>query len=98
MPKIYESTIVSSPITFGLWKPVVVLPAKDKTTITNKNQTMLALHHELIHVKRKDLWYKWTYQILLCLHWFNPILYVIGRTLNEDGNLAWEEALLVMLP
>ena len=97
MPKIYESTIVSSPITFGLWKPVVVLPAKDKTTITNKNQTMLALHHELIHVKRKDLWYKWTYQILLCLHWFNPILYVIGRTLNEDCELSCDEALLGML-
>lgn len=104
IPKIYESTIVSSPITLGLWKPVVVLPTKDKTSINttnknipNKNQTMLSLHHELIHVKRKDLWYKWTYQILLCLHWFNPILYVIGRTLNEDCELSCDEVLLGML-
>lgn len=99
MPEIYESTVVSSPITFGLRKPVVILPVKDKIDInaTNKNQTMLALHHELIHVKRKDLWYKWTYQILLCLHWFNPILYVIGRTLNEDCELSCDEALLGML-
>lgn len=99
MPKVYESTIVSSPITFGLWKTAVVLPAEDKTNIhtTDKNRTMLALHHELIHVKRKDLWYKWTYQILLCLHWFNPILYLIGRVLNEDCELSCDEALLGML-
>ncbi len=55
------------------------------------------LQHELIHVARKDLWYKWLYQLLLCIHWFNPILYLIGRRINTDCELSCDEMLLTSL-
>ncbi len=55
------------------------------------------LQHELIHVARKDLWYKWLYQLLLCLHWFNPILYLIDRQINTDCELSCDEMLLTSL-
>ncbi len=55
------------------------------------------LQHELIHVARKDLWYKWLYQLLLCLHWFNPILYLIDRRINTDCELSCDEMLLTSL-
>lgn len=89
-PQLYESKAVSGPITVGVWRTAVVLPLDRE----NLERLPLILHHELVHVKRRDLWYKWLYQILLCIHWFNPVLYLIGRKLNIDCELACDEAVL----
>lgn len=90
MPVLYESTAVSGPITVGVLRTAIVLPM-DKGDL---NQLPIILHHELLHVKKRDLWYKWLYQILLCIHWFNPILYLIGRKINIDCELACDEAVI----
>lgn len=92
-PKVFETGAISGPITIGLFHPVIVLP-KEKGEII---QLPMIFHHELVHVKRKDLWYKWIYQILLCIHWFNPMLYLIGRRLNTDCELSCDEAVLACL-
>ncbi|MBD5462670.1 MAG: M56 family metallopeptidase [Lachnospiraceae bacterium] len=92
-PRLYESKAVSGPITVGMWRTAIVLPL-DRGDL---EQLPLILHHELVHVKRRDLWYKWLYQILLCIHWFNPVLYLIGRKLNIDCELACDEAVLGVL-
>ena len=99
-PDIYASKTVSGPITLGLKRPMVILPedfVQEFSKTVQKEfseQLSLVLHHEFIHVKRKDLWYKWLYQILLCIHWFNPVLYLVGKKLNIDCELACDEAVL----
>lgn len=95
-PALYESPAVFSPVTIGLWHPAIFLPkgfsnGKDLTSLK------LILHHELIHVARKDLFYKWIYQLLLCVHWFNPLLYQIRRQINSDCELSCDEQILVQL-
>lgn len=109
-PILYESAATYSPMTIGLWKPVIILP---KTLSIDGNitdshipvvdtppeprnvyQLQLILHHELVHVARKDLWYKWIYQLLLCIHWFNPVLHRIARQINSDCELSCDEAIL----
>lgn len=89
-PKIYESTSVTGPVTIGLYKPVIILP-KEEWDI---DRLKMILHHELVHIKRKDLWIKWLYQILLCVHWFNPLLYLFGKKINADCELSCDEAVL----
>lgn len=106
-PALYESTAVSSPVTIGLLRPVIVLPetfsdnrvATDTVAYSGENlsKLQLVLHHELIHVARKDLLYKWLCQLLLCVHWFNPILRQIGRQINRDCELSCDEAILTVL-
>ena len=73
------------------------LPKVFETGAISGPITIGIFHHELVHVKRKDLWYKWIYQILLCIHWFNPMLYLIGRRLNTDCELSCDEAVLACL-
>ena len=92
IPAIYKSAAVSSPMTIGLWKPVIIMPENFFTE--NQYTLQLVLHHELVHVARKDLLYKWTYHLLLCVHWFNPVLYQIGRQINSDCELSCDEAIL----
>lgn len=109
-PILYESTAAYSPMTIGLWKPVVILPkmlsidgntadshiptVNTPSNPRNEYQLQLILHHELVHIARKDLWYKWIYQLLLCIHWFNPVLHHIGRQINSDCELSCDEAIL----
>lgn len=95
-PALYESPTVFSPVTIGLWNPVIFLPKgfsreKDLTSLK------LILHHELVHVARKDLLYKWVCQLLLCIHWFNPLLYQINKLINSDCELSCDEQILAQL-
>lgn len=89
-PKIYESTSVAGPVTLGLYKPVIILPREE----CDMDRLKMMLHHELVHIKRKDLWVKWLYQILLCVHWFNPLLYLFARKINADCELSCDETVL----
>ncbi len=100
MPPVYQSAAISGPVTVGLWKPVVVLPESGLRNRQEEDfvlQYQLILHHELVHVARRDLWFKWIYQLLLCIHWFNPVLYLIDRKMNMDCELSCDEAILGML-
>lgn len=101
-PAIYASSSVSSPMTIGLWNPVILIPKvfsdQNAPALLSAEQNLthfqLVLHHELIHVARKDLSYKWIYQLLLCIHWFNPVLHLIGRQISRDCELSCDEAIL----
>ena len=104
-PAIYASPSVSSPMTIGLWNPVILIPEvfsdQNAPAFLNAEQNLthfqLMLHHELIHVARKDLLYKWIYQLLLCIHWFNPVLHLISRQISRDCELSCDEAILPKL-
>lgn len=101
-PAIYASSSVSSPMTIGLWNPVILIPKvfsdQNAPALLSAEQNLthfqLVLHHELIHVARKDLLYKWIYQLLLCIHWFNPVLHLIGRQVSRDCELSCDETIL----
>lgn len=91
--KVYESPMISGPILIGLLHPCMILPEGSSV----QEDLSLILHHELIHYKKKDLWYKWLYQVVLCIHWFNPLFYLIARKLNTDCELACDEAVMEIL-
>lgn len=87
---VYESPQVSGPVTMGLFKSFVVLPVEERKV----GDTALIFHHELLHVKRKDLWYKWLWQLILCIHWFNPVVYKLQKIFSEDCELSCDEQIL----
>lgn len=91
--RIYENPQISGPMTIGLFRPRIILP----DTEMRKEEISLILHHEMIHIKRKDIWYKWLYQMLLCIHWFNPLLYVIGNRISVDCELSCDEQVVKQL-
>ena len=95
-PALYESSTIFGPVTIGLWNPVIFLP-KDFSKEKDLTSLKLILHHELIHIARKDLLYKWVCQLLLCIHWFNPFLYRINKLISSDCELSCDEQILAQL-
>lgn len=95
---LYESTAVNSPMLIGLVKPYIILPSALLAEMKGReNDICLILHHELVHYKRRDIWYKWLFQAVLCIHWFNPLVYLFNRRFNVDCELACDEVVMALL-
>ncbi|MDD3024398.1 MAG: M56 family metallopeptidase [Syntrophomonadaceae bacterium] len=55
--QIRQSDKIAAPLTYGIWKPVVLLP---KTTDwTDETKLRYILTHEFVHIKRFDFLSKW---------------------------------------
>lgn len=88
--ELYVNASVSSPLLIGCFRPRVILPEKPLPE-TDLYYTAL---HELTHCRRYDLFYKWLLQVTICLHWFNPFVWLMGREVNRACELACDEAVL----
>ncbi len=95
---LYESTAINSPMLIGFWRPRIYLPQAMLAEFTGReNDICLVLHHEFVHYKRKDILYKWLFEAVLCVHWFNPLVYVFSRRFHVDCELACDETVLKLL-
>ncbi len=83
-----QSNLIKSPMLIGLLKPVIIIP-ENFLAIGNLNYVF---RHELIHFKHLDIWYKWLVQLTVCIHWFNPLVYIISRHINNLCEFACDEA------
>lgn len=85
--------LVSSPLLTGFFHPCIVLPNAD---ISEKDFQYIVLH-ELTHYKRRDMFYKWLVQITVCLHWFNPLVYLMSREVTKACEFSCDEAVLAKM-
>lgn len=83
-----KSAAVSSPFIAGLIKPVLYLPEGD---ISEQNLTNI-LRHEITHLNRYDLQYKWFAFFVKCIHWFNPLIYAVSHEINESCEISCDAA------
>lgn len=92
---LYESGSIDSPMLIGFCRPRICLPTALLAEMAGREDAVcLILHHELVHYKRRDIWYKWLFQAALCVHWFNPLVYLFNRRFNVDCELACDETVL----
>lgn len=76
--------IVSTPMVFGVIKPVLLLPGIDY----NESELRAILNHELIHFRRNDIYYKLILVAANAINWFNPLVYMMVSTANRDVELV----------
>lgn len=91
--ELFVNPRISSPMLIGVWRPCIVLPDTD---ISEKDFRYIVTH-ELMHYKRRDILYKWLVQFVVCLHWFNPLVYVMSREISKACELSCDEAVLAKL-
>ena len=86
-PEIALSRNISSPAVFGVFRPVLVLPAATVHRLSQKRTEHILLH-ELAHIKRGDLLVNTFYMLLQIVYWFNPLLWLIRRRLQHIRELC----------
>ncbi len=72
---LYINDEIQTPLAMGFFQPKILLP--------NKNYSLTQLshifQHELTHIKRNDLLFKWLFEVAKAFHWFNPCVYFASR-------------------
>ncbi|MBQ2931762.1 MAG: hypothetical protein IJE62_02825 [Clostridia bacterium] len=84
------SHIADTPLLTGLFRVMLILPNNNYTD----DELHFILRHELIHYKRKDIWYQFLTLIFVSLHWFNPFVYIMAHAIEIDGETSCDEAVL----
>ncbi|PFJ86924.1 transcriptional regulator [Bacillus cereus] len=87
---------VSSPTVLGFIKPKLLLSTVHMK-ILDEQQLRYIFHHELAHIKRRDVGVNWLMHGLLILNWFNPILWYAYSCMREDQELACDALALTYI-
>lgn len=82
-----ESKNIQIPALFGLFKPRIILPMNIKSVLSIKELKYVILH-EMVHHKRKDIFFNILTSFLQAIHWFNPIIRYGLFRMREDQELA----------
>lgn len=85
--KLAYSSIARSPFLAGLWRPTIYLPAGSHANL----DLDMVLRHELIHLKRKDLWIKAGLLLVRTLHWYNPLVHTVRHELHTWSELTCDQ-------
>ncbi|MDN8589010.1 M56 family metallopeptidase [Paenibacillus sp. 11B] len=81
------SSLIRTPFLIGLRKPTIYLPLKNSANV----DIGMVFHHELIHLKRKDIWVKALILIARALHWFNPLVHMLSKDIHTWSELSCDE-------
>lgn len=62
----------------------------------NDGQLKFALIHEMVHIKRADNLRKMVMLLALCVHWFNPLVWLMYFLFNRDIELSCDEKVILL--
>ncbi len=88
-PRIFLADGIPTPFVMGILKPAIYLPSD---TPTEEKAYILA--HERHHIRRGDHVIKLMAFAGLCVHWFNPLVWVAFFLANQDMEMSCDEAVI----
>lgn len=86
---------ISGPLTYGVLRPTILLPNEALSQPTSTLHYVLT--HEYVHIRRFDCVSKMLLAAALCLHWFNPLVWVMYLLANRDLELSCDEMVLHLM-
>ena len=86
---VYFSDYIPVPFVIGAMYPKIYLPS----SLAEKEINYILLHEEQ-HIRRKDHILKPLALLALCLHWFNPLVWIAFFLASRDMEMSCDEAVL----
>ena len=87
---VYTVPVIDTPMLSGILHPCILLPEQDY----DNAELRLILKHELCHLRRGDLFCKLLWICCRVIHWFNPLIPLLTRQMEQDCELACDEAVM----
>ncbi len=86
---IYLADHIASPFVIGIFRPSIYLPS----TLSDREREYIILH-EQHHIRRFDHIVKLLAFLALCIHWFNPLVWVAFFLSGADMEMSCDEAVI----
>ena len=90
--EVRETPSGSMPITYGLFRPVILLPADAREWSAERRRVVLL--HELAHVRRKDGATHLLARIALAFYWWHPLVWTAWRQSVKERERAADDIVL----
>ncbi len=90
-PKLIEGTHVAAPFTFGIFRPVIVVPQHFIQRFEPVEREAI-LTHELAHIAAGDAAWHALADCVTILLWWNPLIWLARRALHDASELAADES------
>ena len=89
---ILQTETIAAPLSYGVIRPVILMPKN--TEWKNIYQLRYVLEHEYVHIRRLDMLTKLIMIAAVCIHWFNPLVWVMYILFNRDLELSCDETVV----
>ncbi|MCD8380474.1 MAG: hypothetical protein LUC95_09225 [Lachnospiraceae bacterium] len=89
---IRQTDLISAPLTYGIVHPVILMPAR--TNWEDARHLDYIFAHEYNHIRHFDALKKLICVLALCIHWFNPFVWILYFLYNRDIELACDESVI----
>ena len=89
---IYSSNAVRTPFVLGLLLPKIYLP-----NFISETETEYIILHERTHINRRDHIIRFASYLVLCLHWFNPLVWLAFYISGKDMEMSCDESVIKQL-
>lgn len=86
---IWQSDYISVPFVGGFFRPRIYIPSA-----MDEKEREYVLNHELYHIKHLDHIIKYVSYAALCLHWFNPLIWLAFILAEKDMEMRCDEGVL----
>ncbi|MDO5345830.1 MAG: M56 family metallopeptidase [Lachnospiraceae bacterium] len=99
-PLLWTSDRIASPLAFGVLHLKIIFPKRMAEEIEKSGaygDFSCILLHEWIHIRGRDNLWKLLALLAACLHWFNPLAWVLYVFLGRDLELACDESVIRIL-
>lgn len=91
-----DSGQCTTPLVIGCWRPVILLPTAVRESLSLAElETVLV--HELMHMARRDGWWRLAQAILGALYFFHPAVWLARYRLNQLCEEACDEQTVLAL-
>ncbi|MEN8127328.1 MAG: M56 family metallopeptidase [Planctomycetota bacterium] len=96
VPRVILTDKVACPAVFGIFRPVLLMPAEKFKNMSTQDTEHILLH-ELAHIKRGDLLVHAVYMMLQIAYWFNPLLWLARRPMQNLRELCCDATVARLL-
>lgn len=80
----------TTPVTYGIFRSAIVFPKE----MGREQEAGFFIRHELVHIRNQDNLKKLIIHAVLCIHWFNPTVWIMYLFFNRDMELLCDETVL----
>ena len=90
---LYASCALTSPVSYGLFRPKVIIP-QDMDIVLGADDVRFIFLHELQHLKHRDAALNYISCVLQIIYWFNPLVWYGFRIMQKDREIACDHSVI----